>query len=170
MNNNNQHPTKQKAVFLDRDGVINRLELGLYTTSWEKFEFLEGAAESIAPLNEAGYLIIVITNQSAINRGMMTQDDLEVIHGNMVAEIEKAGGRVDGIYFCPHRPDEDCGCRKPKPGMFDQINEDFDIDYSKSWFVGDFESDRQVAEAVGLNFIMVKGDNGLRNALSIILK
>ncbi len=140
----------RKTVFLDRDGVINRLEMGSYVTSWEKFQFLGGVLDAIAQLHKAGYLIIVITNQSAINRGLMTSDALEDIHSRMLAEIEKAGGKVDAVYHCPHRPDEKCQCRKPETGMFDMVNEKFNVNYENSWFVGDFESDRAIAKKVGL--------------------
>ena len=169
---NKQEPntSKQKAVFLDRDGVINRLELGKYTTSWEKFEFLDGVIPAIAKLNKAGFLVIIITNQSAINRGLMSTQELVEIHMRMLTEIEKGGASVDAIYYCPHAPDEGCDCRKPKVGMFNQVNGDYMIDYPNSWFVGDFESDREVAEKVGLKFILAKGDGGLRKAVDIILK
>jgi D-glycero-D-manno-heptose 1,7-bisphosphate phosphatase len=172
MNDSNQkptHPTKQKAVFLDRDGVVNRLEMGDYVTSWDKFEFLEGVIPAITELNNAGFLVIIITNQSAVNRGLMSTQDLVEIHMRMLTEMEKKGASVDAIYYCPHAPDEGCDCRKPKAGMFNQVNGDFEIDYPNSWFVGDFESDREVAQRMGLKFIMAKGDNGLKNALGQIL-
>ena len=111
----------RKTVFLDRDGVINRLEMGSYVTSWDKFRFLGGVLDAIAELHKAGYLIIVITNQSAVNRGLMTSDDLEDVHSRMLAEIDKTGGKVDAVYHCPHKPDEKCQCRKPETGMFDMV-------------------------------------------------
>ncbi len=164
-----KHESPRKTVFLDRDGVINRLERGNYVTSWERFQFLRGVLDAIARLHNAGFMIIVITNQSAVNRGLMTSDDLEDIHSRMLAEIEEAGGRVEAVYHCPHRPDENCQCRKPETGMFDRANEKFNVDYDNSWFVGDFESDRKVAEKMGLRFILAKGDNGLRKAVSEII-
>ena len=108
----------------------------------------------------------MITNQSAINRGYMTSHDLEDIHSRMLAEISKAGGTVEAVFHCPHRPDESCQCRKPETGMFDMVNEDFNVNYETSWFVGDFESDREIAERMGLRFILAKGDNGLRKAIA----
>ena len=165
-----KHESGRKTIFLDRDGVINRLEMGSYVTSWDKFEFLGGVLDAIAQLHKAGYLIIVITNQSAINRGFMTSDDLEDIHSRMLAEIDMAGGKVEAVYHCPHRPDEKCQCRKPETGMFDMVNEDFHVNYENSWFVGDFESDREVAEKMRLKFILAKGDNGLKEAVSEILR
>jgi D-glycero-D-manno-heptose 1,7-bisphosphate phosphatase len=158
-----------RAVFLDRDGVINRLHMGNYITSWDKFEFLKGAKEAIARLSKSGYLVFIITNQSAINRGLLTEAGLEVIHNNMLFEIEEAGGIVEGVYHCPHRPDEGCNCRKPETGLFEQVSKDYDIDYPNSWFVGDFESDRQVAERMGLKFILASGDGGLEKAVGLIL-
>lgn len=158
-----------RAVFLDRDGVINRLRKGSYVTSWDMFEFLEGAKEAIAKLSGSGFLVFIITNQSAVNRGLLTEAGLEVIHNNMLYEIEAAGGKVERIYYCPHRPDEKCKCRKPETGLFEQASRDYSIDYGKSWFVGDFESDREVAERVGLRFILADGDGGLRKAVERIL-
>jgi len=158
-----------KAVFLDRDGVINRLNRGSYVTSWSMFEFLRGAKEAIARLSDSGFLIFIITNQSAINRGLLTEAGLEVIHNNMLFEIEEAGGAVEGVYHCPHRPDEGCKCRKPETGLFNQVGEDYDIDYPNSWFVGDFESDREVADRMGLKFILASGGGGLEKAVKEIL-
>mgnify|MGYP000942092460 CR=1 FL=1 len=158
-----------KAVFLDRDGVINRLRMGSYVTSWTDFEFLKGAKEAIARLSNSGYLVFIITNQSAINRGLLTEEGLEVIHNNMLFEIEETGGIVEGVYHCPHRPDEGCNCRKPETGLFEQVNKEYDIDYPNSWFIGDFESDRGVAERMGLRFILASGDKGLETAVKSIL-
>ncbi len=158
-----------KAVFLDRDGVINRLEMGKYVLSWPEFEFLEGVKEAIAQLSGAGFKIFIITNQSPIGRGMLTEEGLAVIHNNMLFEIEQAGGLVEEVFHCPHAPDEGCKCRKPETGLFDQVNEKYSIDYANSWFIGDFESDREVAEKVGLRFIMAKGPGGLKRAAERIL-
>jgi len=158
-----------KAVFLDRDGVINRLSMGNYITTWDRFEFLKGAKEAIARLSNSGYLVFIVTNQSAINRGLLTEAGLEVIHNNMLCEIEEAGGHIEKIYHCPHRPDEGCKCRKPETGLFDLANAEYDIDYPDSWFVGDFESDREVARRMGLKFILASGDGGLERAVEAIL-
>lgn len=149
-----------RAVFLDRDGVINRLRRGSYVTSWDMFEFLEGAKEAIAKLSGTGFLVFIITNQSAVNRGLLTEAGLEVIHNNMLYEIERAGGRIEKIYRCPHRPDEGCGCRKPQTGLFDLAAKEYAIDFGRSWFVGDSDSDREVAERLGLRFLPAEGDDG----------
>ena len=158
-----------KFVFLDRDGVINRLELGKYVLSWLDFEFLEGAIEAIADISGAGYKIVIITNQSPIGRGMLTEEGLTVIHNNMLFEIEQGGGIVEEVFHCPHAPEDKCGCRKPETGLFDQANEKYEIDYANSWFVGDFESDREVANRVGLRFILAKDDGGLKKAAEVII-
>ena len=158
-----------KFVFLDRDGVINRLDYGNYVLSWPEFKFLDGVIEAIAELSGAGFKIIIITNQSPIGRGLLTEEALTVIHNNMLFEIEQGGGIVEEVFHCPHAPEDKCGCRKPETGMFDQVNEKYDVDYAKSWFVGDFESDRQVAERVGLNFVLAKGNGGLKKAVEEIL-
>lgn len=158
-----------KAVFLDRDGVINRLIVDGYVTTWDEFIFNEGVIEAIKELNEAGFKVIIVTNQSGINRGIMTEQSLLDIHSRMVEEVEKAGAHIDGIYYCPHAPHEACGCRKPETGLFDQVNTDFEIDYSESWFIGDFESDRGVANKMGLKFKLAKGDGGLRRVVGEIL-
>ncbi len=158
-----------KAVFLDRDGVINRLNRGSYVTSWDKFVFLEDAKKAIAKLSGSGFLVFIITNQSAINRGLLTEAGLEVIHNNMLYEIEAAGGKIERIYYCPHRPDEKCRCRKPETGLFKQASAEYDIDYPNSWFVGDFESDREVAKKMGLRFVRAEGDGGLKKAVDKIL-
>ena len=158
-----------RAVFLDRDGVINRLNKGSYVTSWDKFVFLEGAKEAIAKLSGSGYLVFIISNQSAINRGLLTEAGLEVIHNNMLYEIDAAGGKIERIYYCPHRPDEKCRCRKPETGLFDRARRDYPIDFDKSWFVGDFESDREVAKRMGLRFVRAEGDGSLKKAVDKIL-
>jgi len=145
-----------KAVFLDRDGVINRLEMGKYVLSWPEFKFLEGAIEAIAELSGAGFKIFVITNQSPIGRGLLTEEGLAVIHNNMLFEIEQGGGIVEEVFHCSHAPEDKCGCRKPETGLFDQVNENYQID-------------REVANRVGLKFILAKGDGGLKKAAEQIL-
>ena len=100
-------------------------------------------------LNEAGFKIIVVSNQAGIGRGAMSEDDLMEIHRQMVKEAEQAGGRVDAIYYCPHNWDDGCECRKPKPGMLFQAQHDFNLDLSRTVFIGDDERDGQAADAAG---------------------
>jgi D-glycero-D-manno-heptose 1,7-bisphosphate phosphatase len=139
-------PLARQAVFLDRDGVINENRRD-YVRNWEEFEFLPGALASLCRLAEGDHSVIIISNQSAINRGLVSRSDVDRINQRMVKEIEKAGGRIDGIYVCPHRPDEGCDCRKPKPGLLYQAVEELGIDLTSSYLVGDALSDMGAALA-----------------------
>lgn len=141
---------KQKAVFIDRDGTINKY-VG-FLRNIDDFELIEGVAEAIKRINESGYLAIVVTNQPIIARGEASFDELEQIHNKMETLLGKAGAYVDAIYYCPHHPHKgyegerpelkfDCECRKPKPGMLLKAAEGFNIDLSQSWMVGDGEND-----------------------------
>ena len=117
-----------RAVFLDRDGVINRKLENDYVKSWDEFHFLPDVIEAIKALNEKGlpsseakgYLVIVVTNQRGIARGLMTEKDLEEIHRRMLRELQRHGARIDDIFYCPHDIKDNCNCRKPQPGMLIQ--------------------------------------------------
>lgn len=137
---------KQKAIFLDRDGTINKM-VG-FITKPEQFELIEGAAEAIKTINKSGYLTIVVTNQPVIARGDCTFEELQTIHDKMETELGKVGAFVDAIYVCPHHTDKgfegerpeykcNCNCRKPKPGLLFQAAKDFNIDLSESYMIGD---------------------------------
>lgn len=141
---------KQKAIFLDRDGVINR-HIG-FLRNTEEFELLQGVQEAIKLINKSGYLTIVVTNQPVIARGECTWDELQSIHDKMETELGKEGAFLDAIYICPHHKDKgfdgerpeykyDCDCRKPKPGLLFQAAKDFNIDLSNSYMIGDSNSD-----------------------------
>ena len=141
---------KQKAIFLDRDGTINKY-VG-FLRKEEEFELLPGVAEAIKKINKSGYLAVVVTNQPVIARGEVTFEGLETIHNKMETLLGKEGAYLDGIYFCPHHPHSgyegevkelkiDCDCRKPKPGMLLKAAEDLNIDLSQSYMVGDSEND-----------------------------
>ena len=140
----------QKAIFLDRDGTINRY-VG-FLTDINQFELLPGVAEAIRRINESDYLAIVVTNQPVVARGEVTFAELETIHNKMETLLGQKGAYLDGLYFCPHHPDKgfpgevpelktDCDCRKPKPGMLYQAAKDFHIDLSQSWMIGDGKND-----------------------------
>jgi D,D-heptose 1,7-bisphosphate phosphatase len=159
----------QRAVFLDRDGTINRL-CGFITRP-EDFELLEGVVEAIRKINMAGYLAIVITNQPVIARGEASLEDLELIHNKMEAELGQAGAFVDDIFFCPHHPDRgypgerpeykiDCDCRKPKPGLILRAAKKYNIDLSKSYMAGDDEKDVQAAKAAGCKPVYLRNGPG----------
>lgn len=141
---------KQKAIFLDRDGTINKY-VG-FVRKLDDFELINGVADAIKQINNLGYLVIVVTNQPVIARGEVSYEELNEIHNKMETLLGEEGAYIDGIYFCPHHPDKgfdgeikelkiECDCRKPKPGMILEAAKDFNIDLSKSWMIGDSEND-----------------------------
>lgn len=155
---------KQKAVFLDRDGTINKY-VG-FLRDIEEFELLDGVAEAIRKINSKGYLAIVVTNQPVIARGEMTVDQLEEIHNKMETLLGKEGAYIDGLYYCPHHPHKgyagevtelkiDCDCRKPKPGMLLRAAEDFNIDLKNSYMVGDRENDIKAGINAGCKTVLI---------------
>lgn len=155
----------RRAVFLDRDGVICRNRYD-YVKSWDEFVFIPGALEAIARLAKSALNIVIVTNQSAINRGIISEAVVEDIHARMLRAIEAAGGRVDLVMVCPHRPDEECDCRKPKPGMLLAAAQELGVDLHQSYFVGDASSDVQAGQAVGCHSYLVltgRGRDELRN-------
>ena len=137
-----------RAVFLDRDGVICRNRRD-HVKSWEEFVFLPGSLAALARLAAAPVRIVVVTNQAVINRGIVPVATVEDIHARMVDAIHAAGGRVDRVLYCPHRPDEQCDCRKPQPGLPKQAAQEFGVDLSRSYVVGDALSDVGAAKAAG---------------------
>jgi len=145
----------RKAVFLDRDGVINKCAAPhCYISSWKDFAFLPGAAEGIKALNNAGYLILLISNQRGIARGLYTVNDVHVLHKKMCGCLEASGARIDGIYICPHNYGE-CSCRKPGIGLFQQAERDWAIDKESSYCIGDFESDIRAGINYGVKTILI---------------
>ena len=155
------------TVFLDRDGVINRNLTGEnpYVTNWSQFEFLTGVLEGIRLLSQLSKHLIVVTNQRGIARHLMTETDLLKIHTRMQSEITACGGRLDGVYHCPHDRDM-CQCRKPAKGLFEQARNDFpDINYSQSVVVGDSSSDLQAARAIGAKSVLINTRTDWQNIL-----
>ena len=148
-----------RVVFLDRDGVIceNRPD---YVKSWAEFSFLPGVFDALAALKQAGYRTIVVTNQSAIGRGHMTLADLHHIHSRMLEIIRQHGGDVAQVFHCPHRPDEACRCRKPKPGMLLNAARALEIDLSRSFMVGDASTDILAGQSVGCRCFLVLTGRG----------
>ena len=143
-----------KAVFLDRDGVVNRKLENDYVKNWNEFCFLPGVFEAIKAIKEKGYLVIVVTNQRGIARGLMTEEDLEEIHQRMQKELEKHGAEVDDIFYCPHDISDNCNCRKPKPGMLIQAHKKWNIDFASSFIIGDSNSDIEAGKRVGCQGIL----------------
>jgi D-glycero-D-manno-heptose 1,7-bisphosphate phosphatase len=146
---------------LDRDGVIchNRPD---HVKSWSEFVFLARARESLARLAVLEMPIIVVTNQAAINRGLVPAEIVDEIHCRMGAQVEASGGRIDRVYYCPHRPDESCGCRKPQPGMLKRAAADLGIQLEGSYIVGDAWTDIQAGLAVGCTPFLVLTGRGWR--------
>ena len=131
-----------QTVFLDRDGVINR-DSADYITTWAQFDFLPGSLEAIARLTRAGLTVIVITNQSAVGRGMMDSATLDAIHRNLRAAVTARGGRIAAIFHCPHHPGDRCHCRKPEPGLIQRAQRRFQLDLSSATMIGDHAKDIQ---------------------------
>ncbi len=150
----------KKIIFLDRDGVINR-DSPDYIKSWDEFCFLPGSLEAIKGFTENGYAVILITNQSVINRKMISVKTLELIHGNLKKAVLEHGGRITDIFYCPHRPDEHCSCRKPAPGLIFQAAEKYNIDPTGAIMIGDSAKDILCAENAGCKTsILVGTGNG----------
>ena len=168
---------KQKAVFLDRDGTINKY-VG-FLRNIDDFELIDGVSEAIKRINQSGYLAIVVTNQPVIARGEVTWGELHEIHKKMETLLGKDGAYIDGIYICPHHPDKgfegerpeykfDCDCRKPKPGLLLQAAKDFNIEISQSVMIGDSENDIKAGKRAHCKTCYLVDDNSKKGLLSII--
>lgn len=154
----------QRAIFIDRDGVICRNRKD-HVKSWEEFFFLPGAQDALVRLSRSDFLVIVITNQAIINRGIVSVEVVEDIHRRMVQEVEAAGGRIDRVLYCPHRSDENCGCRKPQPGLLLRAAQEMGIDLSSSWLIGDAWSDMVAARRAGCGRYLVLTGRGRRELI-----
>lgn len=154
----------RRAVFLDRDGTLNVEKEYLYRIV--DFEFIPGAVEAVRLLNEAGFLVVVVTNQSGVARGYYTEEDVESLHRHIAAELQKSGARVDAWLYCPHHPDGrgsyslPCGCRKPLPGMLKEAARRHDIDLAASVMIGDKLADVAAGQAAGCRTILVRTGYG----------
>jgi histidinol-phosphate phosphatase family protein len=149
-------------IILDRDGVLNQKPpRAQYITKWDEFRWLPGAKQAIKLLNDAKYRVVVVSNQAGIARGLMNETDLNEIHGKMLEELATEGGTIAKIYVCPHGWDDHCECRKPKPGMLFAVQKDFNIDLTKTIFIGDDERDVQAGNSAGCKTILVADDNSL---------
>ena len=147
---------RRPAVLLDRDGVLNiKAPRACYVTKPEEFLWVEGAIEAVRLLKEAGWLVLVVSNQAGIARGAMTAADLTAVHEKMRADLAAVGAGVDQIYVCPHGWDEGCDCRKPKPGMLFSAQREHSLDLSRTPFIGDDERDVQAGRAAGCPTILV---------------
>ncbi|MFZ2489673.1 MAG: D-glycero-beta-D-manno-heptose 1,7-bisphosphate 7-phosphatase [Anaerolineae bacterium] len=153
--------TPRPAVFLDRDGVLNENRAD-YVRTRQQVVMLPGVEEALGALAASAFAVVVVTNQSALGRGLMSAATLAEINHDIVAWSEQAGGRVDAVYACPHAPDAGCPCRKPRPGMLTQAAADLNLDLSRSWLVGDAVSDLEAAAAAGCQPLLVLTGRGAR--------
>lgn len=153
-----------KLIILDRDGVIN-YDSAQFIKSPEEWKPIPGSLEAIAKLEEAGYRVVIATNQSGVGRGLFDMDTLNAINDKMIRMVGQAGGRIDAIFFCPHPADSPCECRKPKPGMFHQIAERFNVDLKGVPTVGDSLRDLHAGIAVGCTPYLVLTGKGTKTAL-----
>ena len=159
---------KLKTVFVDRDGVINQ-ERSDYVKSISELEIYPNVAKNIKSLKDAGFLVIVITNQSAVNRGIITHEIVSQIHDSIQDHLKKSGTFLDGFYYCPHTPNENCNCRKPKSGLLEKAILELNIDLNSSWMIGDSDSDIEAADSIGCKAIKISDNFSLDNAVQKIL-
>ena len=160
---------KKRAIFLDRDGILNK-ERNDYVKTVQELEIFPNIGRSIKKINEKGFLVIVITNQSAIGRKLTSENELQKIHNSLQDYLKKWSAKIDAIYYCPHIPDDNCNCRKPKPGLLIQAANDYNIDLQNSWMIGDHDRDVQSGLNAGCNSIMVTPENSFENIISDILE
>lgn len=159
---------KRKAIFLDRDGVINK-KRNDYVKSVDELEIFPTLGNSIKKINQHNFLVIIVTNQSAINRGLTTNEKVHQIHQTIKHKIEKDDAIIDAIYVCPHKPDELCSCRKPKPGLLLKAITELNIDTKFSWMIGDSDSDIIAGNSVGCKTIKIDEKTDLTKAVNMII-
>ncbi|MHA1491057.1 MAG: D-glycero-beta-D-manno-heptose 1,7-bisphosphate 7-phosphatase [Promethearchaeota archaeon] len=158
---------KKRAIFLDRDGVINK-EVN-YLSNPKNFEFIKGSIKALKILKRKGYLLIVITNQAGIARGYFTEENLKKIHQKMISILDKSSVVLDDIYYCPHHPDftGPCDCRKPKPGMILKAQKKYNIDLKNSFMVGDTLRDIETGLTAKCKTVLVLTGHGLKEKKKI---
>ncbi len=148
------------TIFLDRDGVINENRAD-YVKSWSEFRFLPGSREAIAKLTQAGHRIVVCSNQAGVARGSISMETVDEIHRRMKNSIGEVGGKIEKVYCCPHGKDEDCACRKPRPGMLLRARDELGIDMHDAVFIGDSITDIRAGLAAGIHTVLVLSGLGL---------
>jgi D-glycero-D-manno-heptose 1,7-bisphosphate phosphatase len=148
-----------RLLILDRDGVINE-DSEAFVKSVDEWIPIAGSLEAIAHANQIGFSVVVVTNQSGLARGLLDIDTLNKIHTRMIKEISRYGGRIEAVFFCPHGPDDECLCRKPKPGLLIEAGKRLNVDLKSATFVGDRDSDLAAARAVGARQMLVETGHG----------
>jgi len=160
---------KNRLIILDRDGVINE-DSDEYVKSLEEWIPIPGSIEAIATLSKAGYRIAVATNQSGIGRGLFDLDELELMHDKLCSLVEDAGGRIEGIFYCPHTPDDNCNCRKPKSGLIDAIESELNVSAKDCYIVGDSQRDLEAGFNKGCIPVLVKTGKGEKSLSTLSAK
>tara|TARA_B110000438_G_scaffold30317_1_gene29518 strand:+ start:213 stop:713 length:501 start_codon:yes stop_codon:yes gene_type:complete len=160
---------KKKAVFLDRDGVINENRID-YVKNTNELKIFDFVGSAITELKSMGFLVVVVTNQSAINRGLTTEKLVNEIHDEIQKYLKNYETVIDRFYFCPHKPNEKCNCRKPKPGLLEKAILEIGIEPNKSWMIGDNDSDITAGIEVGCQTIKLDNNFNLKNAVEQIRK
>lgn len=155
-----------KIVILDRDGVINQ-DSESYIKGPEEWVPIEGSIKAIVDFCEAGFKVVIATNQSGLGRELFTIDDLTRIHRKLTALVEAANGQIHGIFYCPHLPEDNCNCRKPKTGLLEQIEQNLQFSLSSAHFVGDSVKDIQAALSHGCKAVLVRTGNGEKSLITL---
>ncbi len=155
-----------KLVILDRDGVINK-DSSSYIKSPEEWIPIKGSLEAIARLSQAGYEVVIITNQSGVGRGLFSADMLAQIHVRMIDYVQQYGGKIQTVLFCPHHPDEGCECRKPLTGLYQELASRLNVNYGGVYSVGDSIRDLLAAKSAGASPVLVKTGNGRKSLKEI---
>jgi D-glycero-D-manno-heptose 1,7-bisphosphate phosphatase len=148
--------TPGKFVLLDRDGVINQRIPNGYVTSWDQFVFLPRALDGLRLLRQCGYTCLVVSNQACVGKGLITLEQLGEITRRFVDEIERHGGHIDGVYYCPHRMEDGCGCRKPEPGLLIEAQREHGFLFEETYLIGDTHTDCLAGERVGCRVLLLK--------------
>lgn len=161
--------SSSKAVFLDRDGVLTR-ERSDYVKTPDELEVLPGIGPPLHNLRKMGFRLVIVTNQSVVDRGLTTHEEMGRIHEKLQSELKRMGCSIDGIYYCPHLPGAGCSCRKPEPGLILRAAKDLGIDVASSWMIGDKQIDLEAAKRAGCRGVRVETNRGgLREAVSSIV-
>lgn len=156
------------AIFLDRDGVINRQITGTYVTQWSEFQLVPDIAGVLAEISTLPFPIIVISNQAGVGKGVLSVTELSSITRQFVRQLADAGGRIDAVYYCPHTPEQACSCRKPKPGLLRRAASDWRLDLTRSVFVGDTVKDLEAASAAGCRAILLREGTALADIPALV--